>query len=88
MSGTVDVKHEKKKHFDLIKTQISIPAFRKCDQASLDEIASMALYVVWMKWFLHQLNPASHTTFVGQLLDQAYDKSEIIYNLQLMILHT
>lgn len=31
-------------HFGLIKTQIAVPALRKCDQASLDEIASMALY--------------------------------------------
>ena len=32
-------------HFGLIQTQIAVPALRKFDQAALDEIASMALYV-------------------------------------------
>lgn len=75
-------------HFGLIQTQIAVPALHKNDQAALDELASMALYVCgrpsslfdepWMKGFLHRLNPAykipSYTTFAGPLLDQAYDK--------------
>lgn len=52
-------------HFGLIQTQIAVPTLRKNDQAALDELASMALYVggrplslfdePWMKKFLHCL---------------------------------